>query len=338
MTDRSIQAAYLVATARSGTNLLRSILEGHPRIAAPPPFEEAFPRELPELRPDERRKFIRDVLLCQKYSSHGLHADISPEDVQERQHEWSFYELQRGFYESYADSRGAHLWVTKYNGTPFSRVEGAVDHFDDLKLLYLVRDVRDVALSFKSTTVGPYHPYLSAGLWTLEQSVGKRLLEREDPDVLLVKYEKLLEDPNREIRRICSFLDVESVDEMLAYHERSDTEQMASRAHMFENLSRPIMSDNYGKFHDELPAKELKIVEKVAREPLQYFGYELVHSEERLDDLDLQDRAAYEEIDDRMETEFVRRRWRENPREMLDVRLWQRFIFFLYLRYGLFHR
>lgn len=335
MMDMQRQPTYLIATHRSGTNLLRSILGSHPEISAPAPFEEAFPHTiLPELDRGRQRKYVRDLLICQKHCPHGLHEEMRPDNVHERMDEWSFYELQRALYEEYASLQASSVWITKYNGHKFSQVEDAVEFYDNLKIIYLVRDARDVALSFKSASVGPYHPYMGSGLWTVEQSVGKRLLENSDVDVHAVKYEDLVQAPNDEIRDLCAFLDVEVVDEMLSHHEREEAEHMADNAHMFENLSKPIMSDNYGKFRDELSDEEIGIVEKVAREALDYFGYELTHSEEELDEIQLHDRETYEERDRAMQKAFNKEMWRDDPGEMLRLRMWHKYRVFLHLRYS----
>lgn len=219
------QPVYLVATHRSGANLLRSILGGHPEVSAPAPFEETSPYTiLPELNLTQQRKFIRDLLICQKYCPHGLHEKMSPAAIHERMDVWSFYELQRAIYEEYAKQQGSSVWITKFNGYQFNQVGDGVEFYDNLKIIYFVRDARDVALSLKSTSVGPYHPYLSAGRWTIEQSVGKNLLEDSEVDIYLVKYEDLLQNPNDEIQSMCDFLGVDVVNEMLSYHEREDTE------------------------------------------------------------------------------------------------------------------
>lgn len=328
------QPVYLVATSRSGTNLLRSILAGHPEVAAPAPLETGIPdTTLPDLDPRRQSQYVRDVLICQRFSPHGLHEDLSPAAVCERTDEWTFAELQAALYEAYADCQDASVWLTKYTGPQFTHVQDALRFHDELKLLYLVRDARDVVLSMKSTTVGPYHPYFSAGTWQVEQSIGRNLLETYGIDVHAIQYEDLLEDPNREIRDACEFLGIEAVEGMLAYHEREDTRHMSSKTHLFENLSRPIISDNYGKFRDQLPADEIRIVEKVAGDELAFFGYDLVHSAAELDEVTLADEDEYEQAEKELSTAFARRKWREDTREMLDLWLWRKYRSFLLLRY-----
>lgn len=327
------QPTLLLSTPRSGSNLLRSILDEHPEVAAPPPFETALPHEFPELEGKSREKFVRDILIWQKYSPHRLFSDLDSTDICERMDDWSFYELQRGIYDAYADENDASRWMTKYNGgNTFSRVSGAVDYYDDLKIVYLVRDARDVVLSFKSSIPGPFHSYFGARHWSDEQAEGIDLLDGFEERVHLIHYEDLLQNPNREIRDVCDFLGITARDGMLAYHERDETIERA-KVHHFENLSKPIQSDNYEKFRDQLPEDEVKIVEKIAEDELTFFDYDTVYSESELESVSLEDEGYYVEENRTLAKEFDRDMWRNDPREMVDLRLGQRFKFFLQLRY-----
>lgn len=333
MSERT-QPVYLISTSRSGSNLLRSILGGHSVISAPAPFETAFPLELPDVSGDRRRKYVRDVLIWQQYSPHGLHEELDPAAVDDRMDEWTFYELQRALYERYAEREDSDVWVTKHNGKRFRTVPEAVEFYDDLKLIYLVRDGRDVALSFKTAMTGPYHPFYSSNLWSDEQSIGGKLQNDGSVSLHTVKYEDLLQDPNSEIRDVCDFLGVDVENELLSYHEREDTNHMAENAHMFENISKPILKDNYGKFREELPEEELKLVEKIAGDELRRFGYDLVYSPEELDRIDVPPKSAYRDEEKSRREEFSKRMWRNSPKEILGLRLGQKFKFFLRLRYS----
>lgn len=333
MSERT-RPVYLISTSRSGSNLLRSILGGHSAISAPAPFETAFPPDLPDISAKQQRKYVRDVLIWQRYSPHGLHEELDPSAVANRMDEWTFYELQQAIYEHYADRQDSNLWVTKHNGKRFRNVPEAVEFYDDLKLIYLVRDARDVALSFKTAMTGPYHPFYSSKLWRDEQSIGRKLQNNDSVAIHTIKYEDLLRDPNSEIRQVCDFLGISVENELLSYHEREDTNHMAENAHMFENISRPILKDNYGKFRDQLPDEELELVEKIAGDELQHFGYDLVHSPEEIDQMEAPREATYRDEAKSMRKEFSKRMWRNSPKELLRLRLGQKFKFFLRLRYS----
>lgn len=334
--DKHMQPVYLFASERSGSNLLRTIVGNHPEISAPPPFETAFPSSFPTLKPARQRKLIRDILIWQKYSIRGLYEDIDPNDVQQRLDNLSFFGLQKALYETYAKKQGSSIWVSKYSNTGyFKQASEAFDFYDDLKIIYLVRDPRDVALSCKSALTNSYHPYFSVQEWKEEQELGKELLESRD-NVHLVRYQDILEDPNAEIRSICDFLDIEAVDDMLAYHKQEEAQKRSSNTRFLKNVSKPIMSDNYNKFLDQLSAEEIDIAEKIAAEELQYFDFDLVNSEEELSEFSLEDESVYQTKDKSLKEDFERRMWREDPIERLTIRLGLRFALFVHTRYNYF--
>jgi hypothetical protein len=82
------------------------------------------------------------------------------------------------------------------------------------RFIVMVRDGRDVALS-----IGKRFGDLQAGVerWVADNEAAARQLGR--PDVILLRYEDLVEDAERELRRICAFLGVDYTDQLLNYHQ-----------------------------------------------------------------------------------------------------------------------
>lgn len=338
--DESVQPIYLLSSERSGSNLLRSILNTHSEISAPHPLETSYPRgwipEPAELSPGKRRRLVRDVIVNKRYSFHPLTVPLDPDRVAdrvERDAEPDFHSVQDALYSEACAAEGTSAWASKYPGH-WENIEEALEHYDDLKLVYLVRDARDVVLSFKSSNIELFHPYLSANRWQEEQAIGLELLERLGEDQIhLVQYEQLLQEPEDVAEGICEFLELPYEPEMLYFYETEDAQDAADSADVFENLSVPIKSDNYGKFRDQLPDEEVLITEWVAGEALEAFDYDLVTDEETREWFD-PDPEAYERADERLEREATLRFWRESPREQLRRSLSRSFTAYMVLRYG----
>ncbi|MDY7081697.1 MAG: hypothetical protein SXQ77_04650, partial [Halobacteria archaeon] len=104
-------------------------------------------------------------------------------------------------------------------------------------------------------------------------------------------------------------------------------------ADVFENLSSPIKSDNYDKFHEQLPDEEVRITEKIVRDELEFFGYELVHSEEELDSFNL-DTEKYRSEDKKLTRKAFIRDWKQSPREQIKRQITKSFAGYMVLRYG----
>lgn len=338
--DAAAQPTFLLSSERSGSNLLRSILNTHSEISAPHPLETGYPWEWLEspsaFSERKRRKLVRDVVVNKRYSFHPLSVPLDPAKVADRVAQYeepSFLSVQSALYQEACSVEGTSVWASKSPGH-WRCIEEALEFYDDLKIVYLVRDARDVVLSFKHSNIELFHPYLSGKRWTEEQENGLELLNRlSDDSIHLVQYEELLEEPERVAEGICSFLDVPYEEAMLYFYETEDAQETAKSADVFENLSVPIQSDNYGKFHDQLPDDEVLITEHVAGDQLEAFEYDLVYDRETIESFE-PDADAYEAVDARLEREANRRFWRASPREQLQRSLSRSFTAYMVLRYG----
>jgi len=335
------QPILLLSTERSGSNLVRSILNTHPDITAPHPLETAFPwRNIAspaDLSADQRRNLVRDVLVNKHHSHHPLVDELDVDAIHERVERAdpkSFLTVQEALYAEYAATTDATAWVSK-DPSIWDYLDELRAYYDDPKVVYLVRDARDVVLSFKNSNVGRYHPYFNAQRWAAEQAVGLDLLDSEVGDSMFeLQYERLLQEPESVARSLCDFLGVEYAPEMLYFYDTDDAQRAADSAGAFENLSVPIKSDNFGKFHDGLTGAEIKMTETLAGDQLQAFGYELTTPAGELDDFEL-DPERYERDDRDTARASAYRDWRENPGEKVRRFAGRSFSIYMILRYGL---
>jgi hypothetical protein len=337
--DSTRTAVFLLSTERSGSNLLRSILNAHSEVTAPHPFETGYPWQLTtspeELTASERRRLLRDILLNKEFSFHPLSVPLNVENVHrrvERQVEKSVLALQDAFYSEAAQKENASIWVSKYPGL-WSWIDDANTFYDDLRIVYLVRDPRDVVLSFKKCKVGDYHPYFNAKRWREEQKQGIELLKNEG-NIHLVRYEDVLTDSESEIEDVCEFLNIEFELDMLEFYKTEEAKKTADSSDVFKNVSSPIDESNSEKFRDQLPRKEIRMTEKVIDESMEYFGYERVVEKTELERFDLSV-AGYEEENEKQLRRAKRQQWIENTTEELKSFLSGSFSRYMILRYGL---
>lgn len=333
-------AVFLLSTERSGSNLVRTILNTHSGIVGPHPLETAYPwrktKPAGELSPAKRRRLIRDILISKQYSFHPLVEALDIDAVVDRLESTdldSFLAVQQALYEEYAATVGTSHWVSK-DPSMWDYLDEAFEHYEDLKIVYLVRDPRDVVLSFKNSNVGQYHPYFNAKRWQEEQEAGLNLLKERPDTIHRIRYEDLLQNPEEEAQALCSFLDLEYEPEMLYYYESEDARESSKSADVFENLSVPIKSDNYGKYLDRLPYEEIKITEHIAADEMEQHGYDLEHDRELLNEFE-PDEAAYTERNRDLKRAATLKYWRESPREQIDRYATRSFSYYMILKYGL---
>lgn len=339
-TDTQTQPApvYLLSSERSGSNLLRSMLNTHTSISAPHPFETAYPRDLdsPEDLSDRKRvKFVRDILINKAFSFHPLTVELDIDRIADSVNqvaEPQVETVQEAMYEECCAVQDTSYWVTKYPAL-WDLLPGAFDYFDTLRVIYLVRDPRDVVLSFKHSNIELYHPYFSAQRWNQEQRRGIELLENYDA-IHLVRYRDLLDDPEGVVSDVCDFLGTDFEPEMLYFYETEDAKAASDSSALLENLAMPIQRDNYDKFHEQLPDEEVKLTEKLVGDRLEYFGFDPVYTGTELAEFSLADEVTYNQEDKRLAKQARRRHWRSNPNEQLRRQLTWSFTAYMYFRYG----
>ncbi len=340
--DTDHDPIFLLSTERSGSNLVRSILGTHSAISAPHPLETAYPwgKVTPpaELDADRAGRLLRDVLVNKHYSYHPLESSVDIDSVIERfrrgKQSHSLFDVQQALYDEYAAEEGAEAWVSKYPAL-WECLDEGFDYYDDLKIVYNVRDARDVALSFKRSNVGRYHPYFNAERWQREQARGIDLLEDHGANVHQMRYKDLLQDPESVVRGLCDFLDYEFEEQMLYYYETEEAQAASESAGAFENLTSPIMGDNYDKFRDQLPDEEVRLVEKLAGDELRYFDYGLTTTEAERERYVL-DPDRYESLDRKLRWRAAVEDWRHDPREQIRRHTTRSFAGYMIFRYGVF--
>lgn len=277
-----MQAILMVGEQRSGSNLLRLILNSSPEIAAPHP-----PHILQHLMPlvsgygdlrDEAvmAKLVDDV--CRLVENNPVHWEgiriFDRNQVRSLCRENSLVAVFAAVMQIYAQRHGASAWLCK----SMQNIRWARELNDYLlrpKFIYLFRDPRDVALSFSKAVIGDKHPYHVIQKWAELQRLCLAAEKFLPPDQFMrVRYESMIRDPEQIIRDICRFLEIEFVPAMMEFHRSQEADRTARQSTLWANLTRPMMADNAQKFLQEMPRAHIRIVETLAGDLIDRLGYE----------------------------------------------------------------
>jgi hypothetical protein len=189
---------FVVGCSRSGTTLVRAMLDAHPLLAVPP--ESHFAIE-PRLRLRRDRWF----------RLWGIDApDVRGLDVAD---------AVRAVFAAYAAAQGKPRYADK---TPHyvSHLPLLAQRFPEARFVHVVRDGRDVALSLLEVPWGPDTIEGAALHWRRRVLEGRAAALPPDRYREL-RYEALVADPERELRALAPWLDLDYDPAMLAYPERA---------------------------------------------------------------------------------------------------------------------
>ncbi len=279
-----MQPIFMIGTQRSGSNLLRLMLNQLSEIASPHP-----PHILQRLQPllshygdlNEAEHFhtlTEDV--CRLVELNPVAWDgvvLNRDEVLSRCRENSLVALHGAVYDLCAEAWGAHTWCCKSLAN-IDYVEEIERYFDNPRYIFLYRDGRDVALSFQKAVVGEKHIYHIARGWAKTQERALTLMDQIGPGrLIMVSYEELTSAPEATTRRLCEFLGVAYNDNMLEFHVSDEAKRAAVSSSLWDKVTQPVMTNNSRKFLRESSETEIRIFESVAGHVLDRLGYERVH-------------------------------------------------------------
>ncbi|MGE4131824.1 MAG: sulfotransferase [Bdellovibrionales bacterium] len=270
---------FIVGTERSGSNLLRLLLNEMPEVAIPHP-----PHLMRDLSPllgrygslnndGNFRRLIHDAvqLVNWHFSPWPLRPD--PEKIFRTAEKRTLYAVCAAIYEQYRLHSGKSRWGCK-STFMIHHVSEILRHHKNPQFIHLVRDVRDVAVSARASVFCHYHPYFVAELWRTEQQRGlvwsKKLPENQ---WFTLRYEDLIRKPEPALRALCRFLDTRYSSEMLQFFKKEPAQELAGLSRSWSNVAQPVLSGNSGKFAKHLKKQDLLILESVCAGTMQRFGY-----------------------------------------------------------------
>lgn len=267
---------FIFGCPRSGTSLLSRIVGSHPRIAIP--FESHIYQYLfnwvkyyGDLRkPQNCERLVSDILsledLREWQPKPSLHETLSA--IQK----YDFHGVFEGLMRAWALGQGKPRWGEK---TPQHTLywRELLKGFPNMQVLYIVRDGRDVALSYKKAFFGPKHVYQIAQRWVKYLRIAEELQSVLGRGSFIgIRYEDLLTNPTLVIQEICSFLGEEYVIEMLESYKSKYSYPTDPQNEL--NLRKPILKDNTGKWRKQMKKRDLNIFEAVAGKFLDRYGYQ----------------------------------------------------------------
>lgn len=124
----------------------------------------------------------------------------------------------REFYRCYARRFGKSRFGDKTPGYCF-HVSSIHKLLPEVRFIHLIRDGRDVALSWRKTWFAPGQSMRClADAWRRHVEAVRK---ESDAPVLEVRYEKLITDPEPVLQAVCSFIELPFDKRMLDYHRRA---------------------------------------------------------------------------------------------------------------------
>ncbi len=265
----------LLGVSRSGTTLLKEMLDQHPSLAIPP--ESYFITQLWDRHGEwpAPEAFVSDIGRLARVREWG----VTPADVRERLGERpDFAAAIQAVYKAYADARGKSRFGDK---TPayMQRLDVVERAFPGALYVHLVRDGRDAGLSFMEMRRRPRFSWARprslgafAAQWRREVEGARRFArERAAGRYLELRYEDLVAWPESTLRGVCGFLGLEFDPRMLAYYQNAKSLPDHPR------LVRPPTPGR--RWREQMAPRDAECFEAVGGKLMTELGYQRAHPE-----------------------------------------------------------
>jgi len=276
---------FIVGSGRSGTTLLRLLLNGHSRIHIPP--ETWFLTDLVKELPLDRELSTAEV----ERATHLITSNYRWPDMQMDAEAFARYVelLERPRLLAIVEM----VYQTQLNRTSKPRfgdktppyihiVPQLLRLFPGAKFIHLVRDGRDVALSY--VDAGFHDPgsrcYDGGNFdWisTIRRATSYANATFADR-ILTVRYEELTSNPEHSLRKICAFLEEEFEPQMLDWQRQIGGVPVRER-HIHLKLSQPISAANANGWRNRLSGLQCFVLESCMRNELAVQGYPLRYNQ-----------------------------------------------------------
>jgi len=279
------QPVFVLGCDRSGTTLLSLLLSQSPDLHMT--LESGFIPDLYEKRhdygnftePKQRWFFIRDLQTTNATSNtvafdiFGL-TDMQAENSIKQAAPTNYAGAIDALFSETAQTNNKSRWGNK---TPkyVHSIGLLVELFPKAKIIHLIRDPRDVAASIKR--VGWTHTIKEAAtFWNKRVSDGLKGRKFDDNTYYELKYESLLEQPDKTLEDLYNWLDIDFSTEVIdQYQQDKNRTSIEKHKDLFDLIGKPIDKSRAYAWKKSMSKADIAEIEQVNKDLIQKLHYEL---------------------------------------------------------------
>jgi hypothetical protein len=272
---------FLLSSERSGSNLIGRMFGARPDFCAPGPAHlfrvlgthlERYPQT--EIGASAFMSDLRELYIA-KISQWALD-DVDPK-LEALDTQPSMAAAILAVYAAEAQAEGKSSLFIKENQA-FKLLDLYRSVVKNPKFLFLTRDPRDMALSWHRSNVHRGGVVRASRIWAEDQTRSLELVSklRTEFSVAQISYEDLVGTPDATLKAACKALGAPFAPEMLNFQISAAARRLAPASAGLNNLSRQLLRENTGKFHDGFNTEQIAFIEQTCAAPMAALGYEPV--------------------------------------------------------------
>ncbi|MBD3362742.1 hypothetical protein GF362_03415 [Candidatus Dojkabacteria bacterium] len=279
---------FLLCSERSGSNFTTKLFNAHPAICGPSPSHviRAFAQNINNYGSIKKSKnwniLISDIHDYLNFQLGTWKTKVSKEELLQNISEKKLSSIIKYVYKKEAKANSKENLFIKENRL-YNYISYILCAFPEASFIYVVRDPRDVVLSFKKSHNNPFGVIRATEIWKSDQlnSIQQYGYLKDEQRILMIKYEDLVSNTENELKDACKFLGHKYSDKMLEFYKDDITQKNAEKMKEWSNLSKPVIKNNFNKYRKELKDYEIQYIEYNCKKEMGFLGYELEYPEQR---------------------------------------------------------
>ncbi len=269
---------FITGVYRSGTTLISRVLGAHPELDITYDSVNYFRFILKKGIKASKYRDIVSSTVKRLQRRHEISLDSAGilEEV-ESATEITHKEIYRAIMKSFFGYTGKR-WGEK-SLLEWTNISTFLEMFPQGRAIHIIRDPRDVLISYKKMTIETGDKYLDsifANMHSMDYALARQDTLPSDR-YLLLRYEDYIADPRHHSGRICDFLGIEFVDGML---DESQYTNITGR--LFDRNTHSSFPGDGGppvdRWKSTLSRYEICLVEGLLRRQMEALAYELTTS------------------------------------------------------------
>lgn len=284
-----INPIIILGNPRSGTTLLRVILNAHDELLITPEFGFAIWLYSDFNKKNFKKKsvlnkFLEELKAARKFETWKIDIQELKKYLVDKMQIGDYIEIIDLVYKFYGYSKSIKFnrWGDKNNFYIY-HIDELIKMFPNGQFIHIVRDGRDVACSYialaKMNINSKYKPILPTDVEKIahEWCYNNKLIEDKLKKIsnkkkITIRYEDLIINFEKSINKIINFLDLTKDEKVFNYY-KSNSFEPKEFMQWKKKISKKPDSSNIGRFKNYLTKSEIQSFNLIANEMLSFYNY-----------------------------------------------------------------
>jgi hypothetical protein len=293
---------FIIGNPRSGTTLLRVILNTHKELSLPHEFQiidiicTVF-KDANFNEPGVLDRFLEHIYNTERLKRLNIPREIFEKGLRSLNH-LDKASIVHTYFESYLQSRNEPIgtrWGDKTIGT-IAYIPEILEMFPNAKFIHIIRDVRDVVCSMKERVYKFKFPNSKlhythnviggAYIWKQSEAFIQSNSDLNNTNYIKISYSNLIAETEEVLNRITQFLDIPFDKNMLEYYRHNSENGSIPEKSIkgwHENTFKPPQQNKIARYKLELNDIEMKTINFLAAKELEDNGFEVDNKETLFD-------------------------------------------------------